>query len=302
MRSVRNWVAAFVGGSLGACSAEAPEPTTANAEATPREETERGEGDAIPIRSATEPRPCGSAHGASCVVGRACGGDADCASGLCGRRGPNAGTCVSARSCTGAPGADRRCANGDDCCASTRVPAGLLEEPGGATAIAPFRLDAFEITVGRMRAYYTDIGADPATIEAQMIDACARDGHAPTWTATPGDDEDKPANCLDAITAAAFCAWDGGRLPTDAEWSWVAASGQELRVFPWGDEPSAVLERVGSQPGRSRWGHADIGSSVRELVSGANPEEAIVRGGEEREHVSMFDRSTAMGARCARDR
>src|SRR5205823_6522137 len=50
--------------------------------------------------------------------------------------------------------------------------------------------------------------------------------------------EVKPVVCLDWYTLFAFCAWDGGRLPTSAEWG-VAAGDDVGYKYSWGnDAPS----------------------------------------------------------------
>jgi formylglycine-generating enzyme len=111
------------------------------------------------------------------------------------------------------------------------------------------------------------------------------------WTDRPGANENRPMNCVDWFTAFAFCAWDGGRLPTEAEWEYAAAGGSENRVYPWGnaapDRTRAVYEcvasgdthagfdgclsladlpSVGSRPaGAGRWGHHDLAGSLFEM-------------------------------------
>jgi formylglycine-generating enzyme len=115
-----------------------------------------------------------------------------------------------------------------------------------------------------------------------------------TWTDLPASNENRPINCVTWYEAMAFCIWDGGYLPTAAEWNYAASGGDEHRAYPWSDPPNSrrvefrhasyfvneTLEcfgdlesgctiddliPVGSKPdGNARWGHADMGGNVDE--------------------------------------
>src|SRR6185503_5212427 len=104
-------------------------------------------------------------------------------------------------------------------------------------------------------------------------------------------------NCVSWFEAFAFCAWDGGRLPTETEWNYAAAGGNEQRVYPWGaniDLTKASYDCAGdgsgtgtpncmfsdmlpvgsrSPQGDGKWGQADLAGNVWEwtLDWGATP-------------------------------
>ena len=59
----------------------------------------------------------------------------------------------------------------------------------------------------------------------------------PVWTASPGPNEYLPMTCVTWAEAYAFCIWDGGFLPSEAEWENAAAAGSEQRQYPWGEAP-----------------------------------------------------------------
>jgi len=180
------------------------------------------------------------------------------------------------------------------------------ESPEHTTKVDSFSLDAFEVTVGRFRRFVEaydgtppDEGAGnhhrlsagwrntwnaelPAT-RVELEAALADDPifHYNTWTAAPGPNEQAAINYVTWYEAFAFCVWDGGRLPTEAEWEYAAAGGSENRRYPWGADSDATNPAlantdhsdyspstpVGSHPlGNSRWGHSDLGGGMWELV------------------------------------
>jgi formylglycine-generating enzyme required for sulfatase activity len=127
--------------------------------------------------------------------------------------------------------------------------------------------------------------------QAKLVAALKCDPTYQTWTDSPGGNESRPMNCVTWYEAFAFCIWDGGRLPTEAEWNYAAAGGSEQRAYPWGttvpgnNADLAVygcyyngsgswsctgvtnIAPVGSvAAGNGKWGQADLAGNMWEWV------------------------------------
>ncbi len=195
---------------------------------------------------------------------------------------------------------------------------GHIDQTNPAT-VDDFRLDLYEVTVGRFRGFvnsgwgleknppFAGSGAHPSipdsgwkidwktklvkdTTELKEALNCTK--YFSTWTDEPAQQESLPINCITWYEAFAFCIFDGGRLPTEAEWNYAAAGGDEQRVYPWSNPPNAAninhtnagydclsdgkagcdgisdIRQVGSYSpqGDGRWGHMDLAGNIAEWV------------------------------------
>jgi len=182
--------------------------------------------------------------------------------------------------------------------------------------VDPLDLDKYETTVGRFRRFVSAVvggwtpaagsgthaqplsdgnggteggwdaswNANIASTEADWQMNLACDPSLATWTSSATTHENLPINCVDWYEAYAFCIWDGGYLPSEAEWNYTAAGGDQQRVYPWSAAyppgsitldcthaeystcTSPAANNVGSESpmGDGRWGHADLAGNVFE--------------------------------------
>jgi formylglycine-generating enzyme required for sulfatase activity len=219
----------------------------------------------------------------------------------------------------GAPGQDDCGPGSESCCTSLLVPGGTVQLDSTHTAtVSDFRLDKYQVTVGRFRAFVEawadgwrpsagagkhvhlnggnglsdggsgfEAGWDPTWNASLGTTKSAWDTNLAchptykTWTSGVGANEKRPINCATWFEQAAFCIWDGGFLPSEAEWQYAAAGGSEGRQYPWSNPPSITTidctyanyfgcgtntKDVGSTSpkGDGRWGHSDLAGNVWE--------------------------------------
>jgi sulfatase modifying factor 1 len=67
-----------------------------------------------------------------------------------------------------------------------------------------------------------------------LVAILAPGSHYGTWTPTAGTQENLPITCETWYDAYAFCIWDGGFLPSEAELGYAAAGGSMQLQYPWG--------------------------------------------------------------------
>jgi formylglycine-generating enzyme required for sulfatase activity len=172
----------------------------------------------------------------------------------------------------GSPPAERV---GKDGAPADLVPAGTFVMGDGEYSprreifLDAFYIDRFEITTARYAKFLAATGSVRPPDEWEAV--------------ASGAASELPVIGVDWSDAAAYCAWAGRRLPTEAEWE-KAARGADARAYPWGNESPSLsranyvntspeaydggLHKVGSHPaGRSPYGTHDMAGNVSEWVA-----------------------------------
>lgn len=208
----------------------------------------------------------------------------------------------------------------------------FFSDRGNPATVSNFRLDKFEVTVGRFRQFvaaviggwrpasgggkHTHLNGGLGLADSGGIAGTFETGWNSLWnnnlSSTPegwntspegpslsqplGDYDSGPIDLVSWYHAYAFCIWDGGFLPSEAEWNYAASGGNEQRLYPWSTPPSSAvidcsylnfepegssgascsfvgvpappvgLEHVGSRSpkGDGKWGQSDLAGNVSE--------------------------------------
>ena len=216
---------------------------------------------------------CGGSSAPKCAVGKSCKAHGDCTSDGCAYD----GKCVAGRSCTQHAGGDT-CGVGEEgdpaakhvsCCESAPLFDNLQNVQLDKFLITAGRMRAFiERTNGNVRGFVHTLPATkwqsdwddtlvPSTTDeaneqlGSFFDkkSCHPGDHTGHTYATPPKPDDasdfsqeqldaKALNCVTWQLVAAFCAWDGGRMPTSAELQNAFTEGGKY-VQPWLWQPGA---------------------------------------------------------------
>jgi formylglycine-generating enzyme required for sulfatase activity len=150
----------------------------------------------------------------------------------------------------------------------------LAEAQVHEVTVSPYTIDRTEVTVA-------------AYARCEAAGVCTPRAHGqrdPRF-----DRPDLPVTYVDWDAARAFCAWAGGRLPTEAEWE-LAARGSLGRQYPWGEVYNGFLCNHGAfapDPSDASDGFAGL-APVGSFPDGATPSGIVDLAGNVAEWVADF--------------
>ncbi len=119
------------------------------------------------------------------------------------------------------------------------------EIPAHDVIVSDFRIDRYEVTNARFADF---LATNPEWLPENVMEESQNGNYLASWRdgQYPVEQGDRPVVFVTWAAAQSFCRWSGGRLPTEAEWEYVARAGDN-REFPWGDNlPTPAVANYGA--------------------------------------------------------
>ncbi|HBX68315.1 MAG TPA: hypothetical protein DEH25_02715, partial [Chloroflexi bacterium] len=121
------------------------------------------------------------------------------------------------------------------------------EEPQHTVYLDDFYMDQYEITNAQYAEFLNEAG-NQSSAGVTWMNAPDKQvkihQYGSQWRVDSGF-ANYPVIEVTWYGAQAYCAWRGGRLPTEAEWEKAARGGLEGNLYPWGDQtPSCDLANL----------------------------------------------------------
>lgn len=137
----------------------------------------------------------------------------------------------------------------------------LAEVPAHEVTLGSYYFDIQDVTNRDFAAF---VAANPRWNKEHADESLHNGRYLEHWFngEPPRDALDHPVIFITWYAAAAYCAWRGKRLPTEAEYEWAAQDPEKRAEYPWGDAPPS--DEVVS------WGGNGIGRTVPVGSYGAN--------------------------------
>ena len=109
------------------------------------------------------------------------------------------------------------------------------EAPPHTVTLSPFYMQRFAVSV---RQYHWCVVFGPCTSDEVKTGGYFTYQERGPWDAMMAHnaEDERPVTGITWQGASTYCAWIGGRLPTEAEWEYAARGGALQRRFPWGDD------------------------------------------------------------------
>jgi formylglycine-generating enzyme required for sulfatase activity len=107
----------------------------------------------------------------------------------------------------------------------------LNQQPAHTVILSSYLIDRYEVTVERYAAFLND-GNSTWYNDSMAAVGITRDGSGFVFDTSRAH---YPMTWLSWSEADTFCSWDGGYLPTEAQWE-KAARGTDGRLYPWGND------------------------------------------------------------------